>query len=366
MKVLHVYKSFFPFNVGGVETVIREIALYSNKNGVKSDVLSFAHEGSIKRFKTYKVINIKYDLKLFSTPFSLRSLFIFRKIVSKYDIIHFHYPFPFADLLKIIFCPFKKSVVTYHSDIVHQKISRILYYPLETLFLKLVNKIIYTSPNYLKISKNLQKYFKKSICIPIGIDFTKAREISTKVKNNWLQRFNTPTFLFVGAARKYKGLDILLKAAEGMECNFLIASNGKKIEQLQKRNKLKNVKFVLNVSDAEKNVLLHLCYGLILPSTHKSEAFGIVLVEAAAHEKPIVSCEIGTGTSFININAKTGFVVPPKNYIKLREAIAYLLYHPKLAKRMGKSNMKLASSRFSNEKMGEAYLNIYYKVFSGT
>ena len=81
----------------------------------------------------------------------------------------------------------------------------------------------------------------------------------------------------------------MLKAADGLNCNILLVGSGEKFDQLKKLNNLKNVHFAKNISDAEKNVLLNLCFGFILPSTHRSEAFGIVLLEASAHKKPLIT-----------------------------------------------------------------------------
>tara|TARA_B110000503_G_scaffold143082_2_gene242476 strand:- start:1412 stop:2515 length:1104 start_codon:yes stop_codon:yes gene_type:complete len=367
MKILHVYKSYFPDSFGGVEKVIESIVKQSNKNGFKTDVLSFSKKSGEHEFDNYKNIKLKYNIIISSTPFSIQAIFEFKKIISKYDLIHFHYPFPFADVLKILFCPFKKSIVTYHSDIVHQKIMKLVYYPVEKTFLSLINQIVYTSPNYLKTSDNLYKYKHKITCIPIGININKLSKISDKYIEKWEKKFKYPTFIFIGVPRKYKGINVLIKAAQGLKCNILIIGSGNKMaefEENSKKLKNKNIIFVNNINDDEKRVLLKLCYGLILPSTHKSEAFGIVLVEAAVNGKPLISCEIGTGTSFVNLNGKTGFVLPPNNPVRLREAISYLLHHPKLAAKMGQSAKLRANSLFHEKDMALSYFDLYKKVMN--
>ena len=72
---------------------------------------------------------------------------------------------------------------------------------------------------------------------------------------------------------------------------------------------LSNVVFARQVTAAEKTTLLAHCIALILPSHMRSEAYGMVLVEASIMGKPMVSCEIGTGTSFVNSHEETGLVV---------------------------------------------------------
>ena len=86
----------------------------------------------------------------------------------------------------------------------------------------------------------------------------------------------------------------------------------------------------------DKIALLHLCYGFIFPSHLRSEAFGISLLEAATVGRPMISCEIGTGTTFVNAANETGLVINPGSPLALREAMQYLLDNPAIAAKMGK------------------------------
>jgi rhamnosyl/mannosyltransferase len=113
------------------------------------------------------------------------------------------------------------------------------------------------------------------------------------------------------------------------------------------------------VTESEKNSLLKYCRALILPSHLRSEAYGMVLIEAAIHSKPLISCEIGTGTSFINKNKETGFVVPPKNPEALSIAINALLENEELACSYGAAARKRYETMFTSEIMGRAYLNLF-------
>ena len=53
-----------------------------------------------------------------------------------------------------------------------------------------------------------------------------------------------------------------------------------------------------------------------------------------------MSCEIGTGTSHVNINEQTGYVVEPSSSKKLMEALMKLQNEPKLAKKFGENAAK--------------------------
>ena len=121
---------------------------------------------------------------------------------------------------------------------------------------------------------------------------------------------------FVGALRYYKGLEYLLKAVKNSNYKLLIVGSGEMsyfIKDFINLNKLKNVTILKNINDNELSCLIKLSKCLVLPSHLRSEAFGFSLLEGLMFNKPLISCEIGTATSFININNKTGFVVKPKS-----------------------------------------------------
>ena len=105
--------------------------------------------------------------------------------------------------------------------------------------------------------------------------------------------------------------------------------------------------------------LLDLSYGFVFPSHLRSEAFGISLLEAAMHAKPLISTEIGTGTSYININNETGFTVPPENPEALQNAMQFLWDNPEKAAEMGKSARNRYKQVFTADKMAEEYAKLY-------
>ena len=125
---------------------------------------------------------------------------------------------------------------------------------------------------------------------------------------------------------------------------------------------MKNVDFLGFVNDEDKIALLHLCYGFIFPSHLRSEAFGISLLEAAMVGKPMISCEIGTGTTFVNSTNETGLVINPGSPSELREAMQFLLDNPKVAATMGKNAKKRSLELFTADQQAKSYYDLYQQL----
>lgn len=86
------------------------------------------------------------------------------------------------------------------------------------------------------------------------------------------------------------------------------------------------------------------------------------LVEAAMCARPMVSCEIGTGTSFINLDGVTGWTVPPQDPDALRDALHKLQEHPETAATMGNAARRRFEDLFTAQKMVRAYRDAYCEL----
>jgi rhamnosyl/mannosyltransferase len=116
------------------------------------------------------------------------------------------------------------------------------------------------------------------------------------------------------------------------------------------------------LDEADKTALLSLCHGLVFPSHLRSEAFGISLLEAAMYGKPMISCEIGTGTTYINLDGETGLAVPPSDPAALRGAMQTLWDNPELARRMGARAEQRYHELFTSERMAASYADLYKEL----
>jgi glycosyltransferase involved in cell wall biosynthesis len=120
--------------------------------------------------------------------------------------------------------------------------------------------------------------------------------------------------------------------------------------------------FVGSLPDEDKNALLMLCEAFVFPSHQRSESFGISLLEAAMYGKPMISCEMGTGTTFINIANETGLVVAPRDSNALAVAMETLWNDRELAKQMGLRAVQRFESMFTAPTMVKAYADLYQDV----
>ena len=134
-------------------------------------------------------------------------------------------------------------------------------------------------------------------------------------------------------------------------------------QQVEKLN-LKNIHFLGVLPDEDKCALLELCYGVVFPSHLRSEAFGITLLEGAMYGKPLVSSEIGTGTTYINIHSKTGLIIPPSNPQALCAAMTQLWNDSEQCKLFGSKARERYQKLFTAEKMVEQYSELYKSLLS--
>lgn len=370
MRILHFFKTYYPVAFGGIQSVIFQLAEGACRQGAEVDVLSLSPAGLSARDKIgfigqHRVYTSKQDLYIASTGFSISAIRDFKRLASEADIIHYHFPWPFMDLVHFFVQPKKPCVVSYHSDIVKQKYLLKLYQPLMSRFLDSVDAVVASSPNYVKTSVVLQHLKRSPEVIPFGIEPASYPAISSEIKDRWSSLVGGRFFLFIGFLRYYKGLSYLLDALKGLDYPLVIIGEGPCEQELKQQAiglGLQHVHFVGPVSDEDKCALLELCYGVVFPSHLRSEAYGMTLVEAAMYGKPMISCEIGTGTTFINHNGLTGFAVSPQDPLALRAALIRLWADPVAALSMGKAAQLRFSQYFTAEKMVDSYMALYRRL----
>ena len=367
MRVLHFFKTYYPDTTGGIEQVIFQLCQGSRSLGVEGQVLTLSPNPSPARLQVadHQVTRVKENFNLASTGFSLKAFSQFKEMAAEADLVHFHFPWPLMDLVHFATRHGRPTVLSYHSDIIKQRSLLKLYSPLMNLFLKSMDRILVASPNYLDSSETLQPFIHKITVVPYGLDQSAYPTITAEKQQHWRQRVPEKFFLFVGVLRYYKGLDSLLSAMEGVDYPVVILGGGPQEQELKsqaEKLQLRNVLFLGRLDDEDKACLLQMCYALVFPSHLRSEAFGISLLEASMYSKPMISCEIGTGTTFVNIDGETGLAVPPENPQALREALRRLWDNPEEAARFGTQARARFEALFTAQRMCERTVEVYRQL----
>lgn len=366
MNVLHVYRTYFPDSQGGLEECIRQICHNTQPLGAESRVLTLSRNAApdILTRPEAEVHRFPLTWEASSNGVSIKAWYKFHELSEWADVVHYHFPWPFADLMHLRHRPGSATVLTYHSDIVRQQLLSRWYRPVMDRFLQRMDRIVATSPAYATTSPVLNRLARKVSVIPIGLDAASY----PSVPEDELRRAHAAAksyFLFIGVLRYYKGLHILLDAVAGTDLDLIIVGSGpldRELRQEVARRKARNVRFLGHVSDREKVALIKGCAGLVLPSHLRSEGFGISLLEGAMYGRPLISTELGTGTSYVNEHLKTGIVVPSGDVHMLREAMVYLAHHPEAAENMGAAAHERYQRLFTGKVMGESYYKLYREI----
>jgi rhamnosyl/mannosyltransferase len=369
VRVLHFFKTYWPDTFGGIERSIHAIATGTATHGIQTDVLSLSKkpkENTLK-FDGHHAWKAKLDFEIASTGFSHEAIYKFRTLAEQADVIHYHFPWPFMDLVDLLTTIKKPTVVTYHSDIVKQRLLLKMYAPLMRRFLRTKSIIVATSPNYLKSSSVLQACDQSRLrVIPLGLDDLNPSEFQNKSSSDWSKILPKNFFLFVGVLRYYKGIQYLIDAAKISKLPVVIVGDGPLYAQISKSlncDEDQNIILTGALSDMDKLELLKLCRAFVFPSHLRSEAFGLSLVEAARAGKPMISCEIQTGSSYVNKDRVTGIVVEPQNAFALAHAMKELAVDDTLCQQMGAQARYRYEAKFTSSLMAARYAAIYKEIF---
>ena len=361
MKVLIVSKYFYP-QVGGVESNAFYVARELVKRGADVTVLASGEKRSEERIEGIKVIRLPTWLTIGPAPISPG---VFTAVLrQKFDIANLHDPNPAQNFFAWLALRLKRKpfVVTYHSDIVPYSLSiklmKYLYvhfFQRYFLFRK-AKQLMPTSPQYIEISDILHHFRHKCSIVPNGVDLAvfKPKKIKTSGKD----------ILFVGRLIYYKGLQYLIKAMPEIlekvpDAKLTIVGDGPlKGEWMALARRLKvdhKIDWKGRVSDEEMLREYQKCDVFVLPSIYKTEAFGIVLLEAMACGKPCVGTNV-SGTEFVLDDS--GIAVDPEDEEQLSTAIVRVLTNKKLAAEMSRKGLAKVKG-FDWKKIADQVLNVY-------
>lgn len=374
--ILHVYKDYPPVK-GGIEGHIALLARAQAAAGHRVTVLVTdpTGRGSDKDEDGVRVIRARRLATVASTPLSLDLPLRLGRL--RPDLCHLHSPYPVAELAWLLRGR-HPMVLTWHSDVVRQRLLGALWAPGQRALLARADRVLATSPRYAATSPFLRRVPPERLrVVPLGIRPPAQAPDPARAR----ARFGAgPNLVFVGQLRYYKGLGRLLEALALLRREEAAAGRGASRPQLLVAGRgpmeaawraqaaalglADQVRWLGALDDGGRDLLLAAGDLYVLPAVARSEAFGLALLEAMAAGLPLLSTELGTGTSWVNQHEVTGLVVPPEDPASLAAALRRLLADEGQRQAMGRAAKARFDQHFTATAMLAAVEGSYREVLS--
>ena len=362
----HVGK-FYPPYMGGIETHLQTLCSELGRSlTVNVIVANDARGMRQERVDGISVTRLANLAIVRSTPFCPRLATALR--TDRADIVHLHLPNPAAIIAYLMSGRRGPLVLTWHSDIVRQKwLSRMLA-PLHRWFVRNATQCIATSANYIESSPVLSASRSHCRVIPYGIPLERFATPDFAVVE-LRRRFGERLVLAVGRLIYYKGFEYLMRAMAYVDGTLVLIGDGPLRQRLEREAHEAGIRervfFAGEMNNSQLAPYYHAADVFVLPSVERSEAFGIVQLEAMACGKPIVNTRLATGVPFVSVDGLTGITVPPRDSLSLGLAISRLLDDPELRAHYGAEAVRRVRSEFTAERMGERTLALYREIVPG-
>jgi glycosyltransferase involved in cell wall biosynthesis len=365
-RVLQVGKFYPPFK-GGMETHLRDLSQeLCRLLEVKILVANDANYSADELVDGIEVKRVGNWFDFASAPICPGMVRAMRD--SRADIVHLHLPNPVAVLCYLVSGHRGKLVVTYHSDIVRQRLLGKAFEPLQNMILSKADAVIVTSPNYIESSPVLDVFRRKCHVVPHGIIAEKYREYDEREVRRLRRQYGERVILGVGRLVYYKGFEYLIRALPKVDARLIIIGSGplkNRLEEIARESGVaERVALLGQVEDVTP--YYHAADIFVLSSVARSEAFGIVQLEAMACGKPVVNTWLDSGVPYVSLNGLTGLTVPPQNPHALADAMNILLESAKLRERYGRAAARRVESEFSLDLMVQRTLDVYQHVMTPT
>ena len=361
-RVLHLGK-FYPPQKGGMETHLRELC-QSLADQFDIDVIV----ANTKRHNEHD-----YDGRIRVHRIGKMDMFastaLCPELISAIgrtpaDIVHLHLPNPSAVLAYLVAGHPGRLIVTHHSDVACHHLMNALFRPALNMVLSRSQAIIAFSPNHIDKSHELRLYRNKSHVIPHGLNSSDFENSHTGDAAKIQARYGSNIVLAVGRLVYYKGLDVLIQAITGTAATLLIIGKGPLQPQLEdvarKSGAASHVHFLGEVTDPFPYYQAARIFAL--PSISKSEAFGIVQLEAMACGTPVVNTNLPSGVPYVSIHGTSGLTVAPGDVSALRQAINMLLQDDALHSRLSQGARQRFEEKFTAKQMATQTTHLYQEV----
>jgi rhamnosyl/mannosyltransferase len=367
LRVLQVGK-FYPPHMGGIETHLQALCGALRRHADVRVIVSSEDRNTVEEtIDSVPVARLSTLLTAFST--SISPAMVSRIRNSPDDLVHIHVPNPAAVLAYLASGHRGPLVITYHSDTVKQKVLGRMFEPLLNAALRRSAAIIATSPNYLATSPVLQAFRDRCQVIPYGIDTTQFEQCDAEAVRSVRERFGERMVISVGRLVYYKGFEVLIRAMTSVRGKLVIVGDGPLRGELQslaaRLGVTDKVVFAGEIDNAGMPPYYHAADLFALASVARSEAFGIVQIEAMASGLPVVNTSLDSGVPFVSLDGETGLTVPPSDPRALAGAINRLLDDAGLRQSLGQAGVRRARQEFSLDTMLRRTLELYQTVRSG-
>ena len=176
---------------------------------------------------------------------------------------------------------------------------------------------------------------------------------------------NKKTLLFYGLIREQKGLDILIKALKGIDCNLIIAGampHGEsfdKYETLLKENNINCIKYIEFVSEEFTDVLYQACDWVVLPYIYFYSQSG-VFMQAIKYRKPIIATDVAGFREYVE-KYNIGRICSHADAGELHELLKETVNNDKAAAEYEK-NGENAARNCSWENSARIHISLFEKV----
>lgn len=366
MKVLQLGK-FYPIR-GGVEKVMELLTEGLSSRRVDCDMLCASADGAREMHTVTlnehgRIIVIPALTKIAGTMIAPKMISWLRKHAGEYDIIHVHHPDPMAALALRLSGYRGRVILHWHSDILSQKLLLLFYKPLQNWLIRRAETIVGTTPVYVQESPHLAGAREKCTAVPIGIEPLKPDSVKVAGFRN---RFpGKKIVLTLGRLVPYKGFHHLIDAIALLpeDYHLVLGGTGPLKDQLERQITEKGlhdrISMIGYVEDDDIPSLFGACDCFVLTSTMKTEAFGIVQIEAMSCHKPIVATKIPqSGVSWVNADGVSGINVTPGKPEEYASAIQEVAEN---TEKYGESAYLRFLDFFTFEKMINKIQEIYEK-----
>jgi glycosyltransferase involved in cell wall biosynthesis len=362
IRVLHIGKYYPPYR-GGMESHLQTISNELNRL-VDLEVIvantSWRTEDEI--IDSIKVTRVGKLFDLQSAPICPDMVRKIRR--ARADIVHVHWPNPSAVLAYLASGNDGSLVITYHSDVVRQRTLAAAFTPILRAALKRAAAIIVSSPNYIDGSYALPDFREKCHVIPFGISSDYFDSADAHAVERIREEYGSRIVLGVGRMVYYKGFEYLVRAMADVDGHLLLIGRGplrESLTQLAAELGLsERVTFLSEVNDVRP--YYHAAAIFALSSIMRSEAFGIVQLEAMACGKPVVNTELDSGVTFVSPHGVSGLTVPPRDVAALADSMRQLLDGPALRGKLGAGARQRVAEEFTIEKMVQSTFDLYQQV----